>query len=520
MKMTFALVLTSLLLGMTTGYPLASVAQETYVVNRERKFQKIDNFAASDAWRSEFVGRYWPEKKKNEIADLLFAHDFDEQGNPKGMALSAWRVNIGAGSYENRENKEVNNSWNRVECFLSPEGSYDFSKARGQQWFMEAARKRGTNSFVFFSNSAPYFMTRSGSTRPVDDKYINLREDKFDDFAAFLVDCADHFQQEGYNIDYISPINEPNGNWAECPWQEGSFALEKDIYRVTCALDKAISEKESIHSKIVIPELGNMKYLFKTADGDSIPDDIIRSFFTKEGEHSVLGLKNIYPCVAAHDYWSAYPPEVLVGLRERIASALQEEKAGVRLWASEFCILEENNEYTMPPSATRSINMGLFVARLIHYDLAVAGATAWQWWTCVAPDEDGPIMLRPMQGSRHESMKYDGVICPTKMLWASANYSFFIRPGMYRVDIQPQKSKVTNLEAATDLMVSAYSNEKQTVVVCVNYTENDRPIVLQCDKHTTGKMYVTSIDKNLQFVGASRLNKLVIPARSVVTIVI
>ena len=38
------------------------------------------------------------------------------------MALTNWRVNIGAGSYENREAKEVDNSWNRTECFLSPDG--------------------------------------------------------------------------------------------------------------------------------------------------------------------------------------------------------------------------------------------------------------------------------------------------------------------------------------------------------------------------------------------------------------
>lgn len=520
MRKTFALSFASCLAVLAVVFPLAVAAQETYIVDLNKRYQKIDNFSASDAWRTEFVGKYWPEEKRNEIADLLFSHSFDEQGNPKGMALSAWRVNIGAGSYENRENHEVNNSWNRVECFLSPDGSYDFSKARGQQWFMRAARDRGTNSFVFFSNSAPYFMTRSGSTRPWDDKYINLRDDQYDDFADFLVQCANHFQQEGYNIDYISPINEPNGNWAASPWQEGSFALEEDIYKVTCELDKAISANGSIHSKIIIPEMGNMKYLFPTPDGDTIPDDIIQTFFTRKGKYSVLGLKNLYPCVAAHDYWSVYPPEVLVGMRERIASALQAEPNGVGLWASEYCILEKNDDITMPPSPRRSINLGLFVARIIHYDLAVAGASAWQWWTAVAPDEDSPIMLRPLRGSHYESLKYDGEICPTKMLWASANYSFFIRPGMYRVDVRPKKSKISNLEAATDLMVSAYTNDEQTVVVYVNYTESDRPVNLQCGKQSTGKVYITSTDQDLQYAGTSKLNSLVIPARSVVTIVL
>lgn len=84
-------------------------AQETldYVINKKILYQEIDNFSASDAWRMDFVGKNWPLEKKEYIADLLFKREFDEYGNPKGMALSNWRVNIGAGSYENRENHEV-----------------------------------------------------------------------------------------------------------------------------------------------------------------------------------------------------------------------------------------------------------------------------------------------------------------------------------------------------------------------------------------------------------------------------
>ena len=52
---------------------------------------------------------------------------------------------------------------------------------------MKAARERGMNNFLFFTNSAPYFMTRSASTLSTDEDYINLQDDKFDDFALFLV---------------------------------------------------------------------------------------------------------------------------------------------------------------------------------------------------------------------------------------------------------------------------------------------------------------------------------------------
>ena len=130
--------------------PLAAQNEKIFIIDKQTVYQEIDNFSASDAWRCAFIGKNWPQEKKEKIADLLFKREFDKKGNPIGMALTNWRVNIGAGSYENREAKEVDNSWNRTECFLSPDGKYDFTKQAGQQWFMKAARERGMNNFLFF----------------------------------------------------------------------------------------------------------------------------------------------------------------------------------------------------------------------------------------------------------------------------------------------------------------------------------------------------------------------------------
>ena len=43
---------------------------------------------------------------------------------------------------------------------------------------------------------------------------------------------------------------------------------------------------------------------------------------------------------------------------------------------------------------------------------------------------------------------------------------------------------------------------------------------LKLDKAKKGKVYVTSMDKNLEYAGEQGLKKLVVPARSVVTVVI
>ena len=496
-------------------------AQETtvYVIDKDIKYQEIDNFSASDAWRMDFVGKNWPSEKKEHIADLLFKHEFDKDGNPIGMALTNWRVNIGAGSYENRGNNEVTSTWNRTECFLLPDGRYDFTKQAGQQWFMNAARERGVNDFLFFTNSAPYFMTRTGSTLSGDNVCVNLQKDKFDDFARFLVSCVQHFTEGGYNIKYVSPLNEPNVEWHTNSWQEGTFATKADIYRMVAELDKAISESGA-NTKIVIPEMGEMKMLFEVDADERIPDDIIRSMFYDDGAYSVMQFKNLYNCLAAHDYWTAYPPSLLVGIRAQVRDSIAGNGRDTKFWASEYCILEKNEEITMPPSPVKSINLGLYVARLIHTNLAVANASAWQWWTAVSLNEDVPIQLLPLEASSGESVKYDGRVVTTKMFWATANYSFFVRPGMRRVDVRSLDKEVSPLEAATSLMLSSYTDDAQVVTVIVNYADVDKNISLECDNARKGKMYVTSIDKDLQYIGKYRLKSLTIPARSIVTVVV
>lgn len=517
----YTLLISLLFIGnvLTYGIESAKNKQIQFKVSKNTKHQVIDNFGASDAWRTDFIGKYWPVEKREHIADLLFSTKFDAKGNPIGIGLSNWRVNIGAGSYENREGKDVVSTWNRTECFLSPDGSYDFTKQAGQQWFMKAAKERGVDDFLFFTNSAPYFMTRSASTLAPDMLRINLQDDKFIDFADFLAKTAGHFIDEGFNIRYISPINEPQIDWGANKNQEGSFATNKDAFKLITELDKAIS-KYNIPSKIVFGEAADMKYLFDCDSSQTMPDNLIEEFCSQGGKYNIMGMKNVYNCISGHDYWSAYPAETLVGLREKTQKALSAQRNETKFWASEYCILEKNDDISGPPSALKSINLGLYIARIIHNDLAVANASAWQWWTAVSLGEDVPIQLKAKEHCTSETLKYDGIVSPTKMLWATGNYSLFIRPGMWRVSMNPVNKKISDLQAATSLMSSAYTDGKQTVLVFVNYAQEEMSVGVNCDNATEGKMYITSIDKNLEYTGIKKLSALTIPSRSVVTIVI
>src|SRR5690606_23722984 len=108
-----------------------------------------------------------------------------------------WRFNIGAGS-EETDQEIIKDRFRRAESFKSgKDEAYDWNKQAGQQWFLQAAKDRGVEEFIAFVNSPPVWMTKNGHGQP--DPSIdgtNLKEEHFDDFAIFLADVLEHFEQE------------------------------------------------------------------------------------------------------------------------------------------------------------------------------------------------------------------------------------------------------------------------------------------------------------------------------------
>ena len=162
-------------------------------------YQTIDGFGASDAWQCAIVGKNWPLAKRERIADLLFSREVDAQGNPKGIGLSIWRFNLGAGTAEQGDASDIRNPWRRAECFQNPDGSYDWSKQAGQQWFLRAARQRGVERFLAFPNSPPVHLTRNGKGyAPKGLPYLNIKPGKLDAYANFQLDVLEHFRRKGF----------------------------------------------------------------------------------------------------------------------------------------------------------------------------------------------------------------------------------------------------------------------------------------------------------------------------------
>ncbi len=80
-----------------------------YQIETDQPCQTMAYFSASDAWSMQFIG-LWPQEEQNQIADWLFSTENDANGQPKGIGLSLWRFNVGAGSTEQGENSQIASS--------------------------------------------------------------------------------------------------------------------------------------------------------------------------------------------------------------------------------------------------------------------------------------------------------------------------------------------------------------------------------------------------------------------------
>lgn len=523
--------LVALLFGTNPCFSSESVPTVTVTIDVTDTAQTIRNIGSSGCWYSENIGRYWPQAKKQRIAELLFSRELDETGTPKGIGLSAWRFNIGGGTAEQGEQSGIRDSCHRVECFLNADGSYDWSKQAGYRWFVQKAQEYGVQDLIAFSNSPPVHFTQNGlGFKTVKDYRSNLRPDKIQAFADFLVEVLQQFENQGIHFDYLSPINEPQWDWSYEPGrakQEGSPWRNDEIYPLVQTLDQTL-RTHSLTTKILIPEAAQLDFL---ARAEGRPENLFKSqqvqaFWGSDSPCYVGNLTTVAPFVAGHSYFADKNDSQLISTRHYLAQAIQQQSNRLEYWQSEYCLLGDGFREGKGWRVTE-MDHALFLAKVIHHDFVIGGATAWHYWNAYEP---GParcpqyylIALSPQPGGK------DGSFTPTKALWALGHYSRFIRPGMKRLRIQ-RSDNLTDMQAAQQLMISAFFgvNTAQTVVVVINYQQSDKLLNIKDENLSTssglgrGLLYLTTSDPGIHMKVSpvdTEEHLIQCPARSLITI--
>ncbi len=493
------------------------------------KKQTIQNFGSSDGWNTQRIGKYWPEYKKEKLAELLFSTEKDAKGNPKGIGLSAWRFNIGSGTAEQGDASRISNEQRRTECFLNSDGgTYNWEKQIGQQWFLKkAALDYKINHLIGWQNSPPVQYTKNnlGFRDFGASMSTTLKAEHFDDYARFLADISEHFNQEGIHFDYISPLNEPQYDWSASEsggtvGQEGSPWTNQEIHDVVVAIGNEFSNR-NIDTKLFISEAGSIHH---HTGGTGHASNQLYTFWNRYSSLSLVGKPSFANIVSYHSYWKDYGTE-LVNQRQKFYEKSQALNPVPEAWQTEYSLLGNGYRAGYPDGYKLSeMECALSLSKVIITDLNSTNTTGWQWWTTFEKGKHGGEARFCLIEAFTKNDNSDGEYYLNKLFYSFGNFSHFIRPGMSRLGVL-RSDNLTAIEETSDVMFSAYTNsyESELVIVAVNVTNEVKETRLSL-KNVSGKilknqaLYLTNEFTNL---GKQEMDlsdgKILIPAHSVVT---
>lgn len=522
MNKTFLAVLFSALCVSPVSAQKASKTKPIEFKVTDRVCQTIDGFGASDAWSMWQIGT-WEDSLQTKVADWLFSNENDSQGNPKGIGLSIWRFNAGAGSATQGDSAQINRD-TRTEYFCNQ---------TGQRRFLKLAKERGVPTFLAFFNTPPVEMTINGlGTNTGRGGTFNLKDDCYDDFARYAADMIQTAEKEdNIHFDYICPVNEPDGHWNwQGPKQEGTPATNREVARIAREFDKEFVNR-GITTKILVNESSDYRCMLGEYQAGWERGNEIQCFWNPDSADTYVGnLKNIAKVMAGHSYWTntpvlkpsdkKYDSIGLYGYRKRIADAFK--KVDAEFWMTELCIMGNDEEIHGGSPYDFGMDVALYVARTLHFDLTVANARSWQWWRAAGGNyKDGLIRMYSKgervgarNGERHVNRVMTNMVRDSRLMWALGNYSRFVRPNAVRLDVEGTQN--------TDgVMVSAYKNvDGSTVIVAINYSKQEHSInfVFNAKKATAYRTSDTD-GEILKNIGEVNLRKAALMPRSITTFI-
>ncbi len=431
------------------------------------KYQTIEGFAASDCWSGNYVGEYWGDTEKEQIAEWLFSQEVNSTtGSPKGIGLSMWRFNLGAGTAQ-QTNSGFSNIENNADSFLNDDGSYDWTRHAGQRYFLDKAKEMGVESFVMFSNSPPVQMTKNGLGYSSGGTNTNLADDCYDDFAEYIGEVLSHMKTIGFDFSYISPVNEPQYSWSSAS-QEGTPWQNSEVAALCREIDNSITSR-GLSTQIMIGEAGQYSYQYSgivSARGNCIED-----YFNPTSDNYVGDLQSMAPLIAGHGYWEDGNWNELKTGRTSYWEAANAR--GLKTYQTEWSMLGDGYDDAnfVEYDDCDYLDIAMYMSQVIHHDMVNANCSSWSYWTSMAQERwshKNRFLLITIEpgGSAYGTVTTPGNVYDRKNLWVLGNYSRFIRPGYQRVELAME-------EESTTFFGSAYVSPEgdQIVAVFTNFTD-------------------------------------------------
>lgn len=404
--------------------------KETYAylkINEDSSYQTIESFGASGSWWSQYVGG-WDKPfgdstipVREEIANLLYSRE-------NGIGLSAYRYNLGAGSADSM-NGEIWDVNRRAQSFEVGPRKYDFTKDANAVWFLKKVVELGASEITLFSNAPLERLTVNGKAHMTGKNQVNLLEDKYDDFANYTYDVAEHFISEGIPVSFISPINEPQWDWLN--GQEGMHYEPKEVVGILKVFVEELKKRSKLEGvELSAPESGEWGGRTKEYNSTILEDEVLGNYFHTMDNHS---------------YWTNK------STKEEYKRWQVLNYPDIKLRASEWCEMVHGKDYTMD-SAFNMLDV-------IHEDLTILDVVAWSKWVAVADGDyrDGLIYVNKDRKAYRTS----------KRLWAFGNLTKYVRPGYTRVETNGAYSNIYNMKSLAFTGVND-NGEEELVIVLIN----------------------------------------------------
>ncbi|MFF3707760.1 RICIN domain-containing protein [Streptomyces phaeochromogenes] len=473
--------------------------------------EKFEGWGTSLVWFANATGDY-PKEIREKLARLLFGDD--------GLALNIARYNIGGGNAPDVEDYlragGAVEGWWKAPAGTTREDTDWWSADDPADWNMDADAtqrwwvdriKNDIDHWETFSNSPPWFMTKSGYVSGgFNANEDQLKTESVDDFAAYMAGATKRLEKaEGIKVDTIDPFNEPNtGYW--------STRLGADGKPVGGRQEGAHIGPE-LQQK-VIKALAPALKKAKTKAEISAMDETNPSIFSTNWNTYPQEVRDLVGQMNVHTY----------GTGQRTTVRDLAKAADKPLWQSEV-----EGDWGDGQSFT-DMRPGLGLAQRIVDDLRELEPKAWVFWQPVEDYDNmkpggesakggnwGSIQL-PFSCTSKDTLKSCPIYTNTKFDTAR-NFTHYIKPGDRLI-----KTDDTSSAAA----VSKKGNG--ATVVHVNSTTDARAVTVDLSKFgkvsrgATVTPVVTSADGKLERHRAVKVSDrkatFTVPAQSVTSFVV